>query len=48
MGTNDSFTVIKVRKYDVERLKQYALGSEAHWEAFKRVMDTIELQQKVK
>lgn len=39
MSEESPMTSIRVRRYDVERLKEYALPNEALWETLLRVLN---------
>jgi len=38
-------TAIRVRKFDLERLKKYAKRDESTWETFSRLLTEIELKE---
>ena len=49
MGTAESMSAIRVRKYDIQRLKQFKLNHESTWETLARLLNEYEhslLEQK--
>ena len=39
MGANDAMSTIKLRRYDLDRIKEIRLPREANWEVVKRLLD---------
>tara|TARA_B100000963_G_C22554738_1_gene638513 strand:- start:412 stop:564 length:153 start_codon:yes stop_codon:yes gene_type:complete len=39
MGTGDAMSAIRVRKYDIERLKQFKVNNESAWETLARILN---------
>ena len=39
MGTADSMSAIRVRKYDIERLKEFKMNDESAWETLARILN---------
>jgi len=39
MGTADSMSAIRVRKYDIERLKEFKMSNESTWETLARILN---------
>ena len=39
MGTADSMSAIRVRKYDIERLKEFKMNNESTWETLARILN---------
>ena len=39
MGTADSMSAIRVRKYDVQRLKDFKVNNESTWETLARILN---------
>lgn len=42
MGTADSMSAIRVRKYDIERLKALKMNNESLWETLARILNEYE------
>ena len=42
MGTADSMSAIRVRKYDIERLKALKMNNESIWETLARILNEYE------
>ncbi len=39
MGTADAMSAIRVRKYDIERLKKFKMNNESAWETLARILN---------
>jgi len=39
MGTADSMSAIRVRKYDIQRLKDFKVNNESTWETLARILN---------
>ena len=39
MGTADAMSAIRVRKYDIERLKKFKVNNESAWETLARILN---------
>jgi hypothetical protein len=39
MAANDAMSTIKLRRYDLDRIKEIRLPREANWEVVKRLLD---------
>ena len=42
MGANAAMSTIRIRKYDLERIRRLSLPNESNWEFLKRVIDEYE------
>ena len=39
MATADAMSAIRVRKYDIERLKEFKVNNESAWETLARILN---------
>jgi len=39
MGTDDAMSAIRVRKYDIDRLKHFKINNESIWETLARILN---------
>ncbi len=39
MGTAESMSAIRVRKYDIQRLRDFKLNNESTWETLARILN---------
>lgn len=45
MATADSMSAIRVRKYDIERLKKFKVNNESAWETLARILNEYQHSQ---
>lgn len=45
MSANDAMSTIKLRKYDLDRIKQIRMPREANWEVLKRLLDEYQAER---
>ncbi len=39
MGANEVMTTTRIRKYDLERIKEISMPRESNWEVIQRIID---------
>ena len=42
MGTAESMSAIRVRKYDIQRLRDFKLNNESTWETLARILNAYQ------